>query len=559
MTPTAPPRSQRWLKRPLGPILTFALALLVVVASAWLFADSLGRYPLLSRRIVSVVQSFWWVPDPVANFRLKGDDFHFLAESRDLYALRANLWTPHNAHVVPLFRLGTFGLIWWSGGLGHIRETLGHASFGVLALLMMTCGHFITHETGSRTTGLAAMAFLGVTSVMAPAATWYSASQTLWAGQLILVMLILLQAWRSKPVWWRIALATLAAFLAPATWGGGLAAGPVGAAYLWADGRSSARRASVFPLAATILSLLLLGALSRIYGRVPTELPPLGPMSAVRGIAHTFQAISEALILNNLGLDGPTTPLQALAFVLALGAVWAWSRGGFRPNPLESAGATLIGTCYFLAYTFRSGFSYSSLRELGWYHAIPQLGAILFGIGWWTGCRNRGAKASALPAARSIVLLLALVGLLLTLHVPRAQRLFLPSVYPLTESEWIRFPIPALHRLRALYLASDLAARQDRFLARLDRVQRAATRIGARRETIRAVFGRLVAPGWPDHVHDIDALDLIPLSSDASGNSAPPSQSDAAQTYAALKSLYHTEPEIRPYWIPRSEPWPPQH
>src|SRR4029077_20121685 len=90
-----PPKPARlaWRHRPGGWILILASAVLLCVAPAWLMADMLDYY------------------------RLHGDDFVYLAGSRSWAVLANHLWEPHNAHVVPLFRLGTYALVRAAGRL----------------------------------------------------------------------------------------------------------------------------------------------------------------------------------------------------------------------------------------------------------------------------------------------------------------------------------------------------------------------------------------------------------------------------------------------------------
>jgi hypothetical protein len=501
---------------------------------------------------------------PVRNFRLRGDDFLYLIESRTPDALTAHLWTRRDGQVLPLFRLGTFGLAWWAGDLAHVRGTLANASFAALALVMLLGSQLVAREAGDRAVGLAAMACLGITTVMEPAATWYSASQTLWAGVLVLATLLACQSWRRRGGWWRLVLVTVFAIAASAAWSGGYAAGPAGCAYLWAADSSTARPgdrtgkertlprseasrrswAAAIPLAASAIAAAAAFVLSGSSDEIPGN-KGAGIASFLHGLAHTAPAIPEALVLNNLGLDCSLTALQGAVFCVALGLAWIWSRGGFRPQPLEAAGAALIGCVYVGAFALRAGSSFASLRALASYHTLPQIGAVLLVTGWWSA--TRGAPRATAPAARSALGVAALVGLLLMLHVPRAQRLLEASVDPLTEEERLELPIPELHRLRAIYLASDLAERQDRMLARIDRAERTAARLSIGRDAIHRAFGRLVVPGWPKQIQDRDAIDLMALPADGA-------ETDPRRIRAALSNLLYEEPATRPKtWTGRKQ------
>jgi hypothetical protein len=379
---------------------------------------------------------------------------------------------------------------------------------------------------------------------MEPAASWYSAGQALWAGLCVPVMLIALAAWREQGGAWRLVIACVFALAAPACWAGGLVAGPTGSAYLLADSRPRSRRMAWVPLAASLVAMLVLGGnLSRRDG-------DWQGISLSRGLTHTAQAIPEALLLQNLGVDVATTPAQGTVLCIGLAALWAWSRGGVRPGPLEAAGATIVIGCYIMAYSFRGQYSFENLRDLGWYHAIPQIGAVLFAAGWWNACRGGAARNTKRPSWRALLVVAGLAALLLALHVPRALRIFLGSVYPLTASEQKKLPIPTLQRLRAIYIVSETCERQRRALARLDRAEQVARRLGVGRREIRASLGRVLVPDWPDQVVEHDALDLLDLPD--SGRRV-----DAARVHAAFAPLLALEPERRPDWISPSEPWPP--
>ncbi len=153
----------------------------------------------------------------------------------------------------------------------------------------------------------------------------------------------------------------------------------------------------------------------------------------VQGVFHTAQAIPENLVLGNLGLEAHTTPMQGLFLTIGLAILWAgsrWRRGtepsppvaagsgqprwglprgvvsfwsSFAFNPLECAGAALVLGSYLVEWTFRGYMDFIYLRTINlyaivpWYDAIPQIGAVLFAAGWWSGPRRAGGP----PAAKS--------------------------------------------------------------------------------------------------------------------------------------------------------------
>ena len=75
----------------------------------------------------------------------------------------------------------------------------------------------------------------------------------------------------------------------------------------------------------------------------------------------------------------------------------------FAFNPLECAGAAMVLGCYLLEWTFRGYLDYHNLRTLSpyaivpWYDVIPQIGAVLFAIGWWSGPRVRPGRRLPRP------------------------------------------------------------------------------------------------------------------------------------------------------------------
>jgi hypothetical protein len=528
-----------WLDRPLGRGWTIAMGALVVIASAWLFADGVG---------------WFYFFDPFGSYVLVMDDFPYVAESRSLESLRAHLWQPHNAHVVPLFRLWIYGLCRVAGSLAHLPAVLGFAAFLALALVMIAGGLFVARETGNSAMGLATMALLGVTSVMEPVVAWFAAGQTLWAGLFVLLTLLALQSWAAHGRLWRLILAIVAIVAAPLFWSGGLIAGPVGAAYVFCKCGAKRRPA----MTALVLISLTVGGALLLIGRsanhaAMSDAPVVRPIYFYRGLVFTFQGITEALVMNNLGLDTKTTPTQAVVLCFGLLVTWCWTRIGHGPiQPLEAAGAFIVLLAFGMTYTFRGKEDYyDSLRNLRWYHAIPQIGAALFAAGWFNACfRVRPGALKGTAARRQDGLyVLALVALLLTLQLPRVQRLFFSRIPPLTAYESTRFPVPWLERLRNIFVATEAAVYQHDGLAALDAAQATARRTHISRAAIHRALGSVTVKGWPSTVKDKDALDLLDLPQDG-----PDGASGAMNQ---IRELVRPKPEPRPQWLPNDETWPP--
>jgi hypothetical protein len=465
----------------------------------------------------------WLWGVPLRWYFLKLDDFVYIARSRTISALWRHLATPHNAHVVPLFLLETHLLGRLAGSLEALPVVLGWASYATLVLAMAAAGHLVAWETGRASGGLAAMAAVGLSSVLGPSVVWYAASQALGAGTAILVMLAALQVWRARGGWWLVAAAVLAA-AAPLFWSGGFTAGLAGLAYLWADGRRSCRLAAVLPLAVSVTLALLVWAVAGRSLATSTHLSVwsiLDPSRLEPAVTHTAQAVCEALVLNNLGLDAPTTGSQALVIVSLVAGLWAWSShrvdpaGGsarLRSSPLEAAGAVLVVVNFAMIFAVRgTETTFDNLRALGWYDAIPQLGAVLFVAGW---CSKRQEspppRSIAPPRLHELLGLALLTAVMLLLQMPRAHRVIFQydgAAAPMQPKDG---EIRAWPRTRA-----DLAEQvwhQRRALAALDRLDQAGPHGGIGRAELHRAAARASVPGMPEGLPGIDprALLVIP-------------------------------------------------
>ena len=476
-----------------GWLATGLVALLIGIAPAWLFSDAL------------------W------HSRLRVDDFAYVADSRTLARALANLFEPRNAHVVPAWRLLTWGVVAAAGRLTNLPAAFAWAASLLLAATMALMGLVVARETGRGASGLAAMAALGTTALMEPAATWYSAAQATAAGAAILGMIWWLQAWRLRGGGHYLVLAGIVACLAGWTWTIGYAAGPVGAAYLWADGRPRARRAAAIPLAVSTVALALALGLGGSRIDATTSFHGLTVRQAfhpMRGVVHTLQVIPEELVLGNLGVSADTTVAQGALFSAALAAAWAWSRRGRGAIvPLEAAGATLVLLAYLVEWSARGYLPFDrSLREVvGWYDTVPQVGAVLFVAGWCTAGRVPSLPGAVHPPARASLLgVLLLEAALLIAQTPRTLAQFERSLPPMTAEEAKRVTTPEVRRLRALIMAEDRAQWQSRHLAKLERVEARARQLGIGRRVIHETFGRLRAPELPKP-EVYDALGLLDL------------------------------------------------
>ncbi len=410
----------------------------------------------------------------------------------------------------------------------------------------------------------------------------------MWAAAGILAALWYAQSYRRGGGWPALVLSGISAGVAGGFWSAGHLAGPVAAVYLWFDGRRRCRLAAAVPLVATAVTVglfLLLAARPMdstvsFHGRTVAE-----AANPVQGLVTTAQAIPHSLVFANLGLDADPSPIQGIMLTLTLLAFWAsrrWRRPdagagswpSFAFNPLECAGAATVLGCYLLEWTFRGYLDYEYLRTINpymivpWYDLIPQVGAVLFAVGWWSGPRRpvrsspsdraRPAVRRPRPAppSRSSALAIATATLvLLVLNRPRVDALIRGTSPPLTASEGENFKIPRLQTMRANVLISDRVDWQRRYLRRLDQAEAVARRLGIGQDGIRAAFGFVFIPGSTGRMlqahrehYDVAAiLDLPPRGR----------YSDVAGIRAALGSYLIAEPEPRPKWLPAGEKWPP--
>jgi hypothetical protein len=468
----------------------------------------------------------WLWGVPLRWYSLKLDDFVYLARSRTADALGRSWLLPHNAHVVPLFLMETHLLAHWAGTLAAVPAVLGWAGYTTLVLAMAAAGHLVAWETGRPARGLTAMAAVGLSSVLGPAVLWYAAGQALAAGTMILAMLAALQAWRARGSWWLLGCGLLAAVAAPLFWSAGYTAGPAGSAYLWADGRRGCRRAAVLPLAASLTTAIVVGmvagpaiAAASPLGRAGWSLRDLDRLEPA--MAHTAQAVCEALVLNNLGLDAATTPGQALVLIAIPAGFWMQSRRrseppgprrrpGLHPSPLEAAGAVLVLANFAMIFAVRgTETTFDNLRTLGWYNAVPQLGAVLFAAGWWSGRPGPEPPPRTVepPRLRDLLAATLFAVVLLLLQAPRADRVIF-------QYDGLAAPIPPVAgttpgRARTRADLAERARSQRRALAELDRLEQAARQAGARIEALQADADRASVPGLPADLPDLHASDLL--------------------------------------------------
>jgi hypothetical protein len=534
------PEIDAQMRRPVGAGLTWVVRLLLCTAPAVLFFGALG--PGLC--------------DPVRIYSLQHDDFEYVARSRTLPRAMENLFVPHSTHIVPAWRLLTWSWVACAGRLSRLPAVLAVVAYGVLVAVMLVTGRLVAQETGRTSAGLIATAAVGTTSLMMPAATWYSAGQTLWAGLGILATLVWLESWRLRGGLLRLALAAASAVGAGWLWTIGHLAGPVGAIFLWVDGDPRCRRAAVVPLAATAIAVTL--AMAQGARRIDGTLNLHGrglreAVDPVQGAMHTAQAIPENLIAGNLGLAMETTQAQGAVLSIAVILLWIGSRrDGRRFNPLECSGAALMLGSYLIEWTVRGYSPFWLLRLIvPWYHTIPQIGAVLFLSGWFSGPRSPTRPETAVPAplTRGGVIGLTLLAIgLVELNRPRVEALWESSVLRRVVWEVKSDPGSTRKGIATRIVALARADWQRQHLVQLEQAEALGRRLGIGRDAIHRAWGRLDAPNLPSVYDAVDLLDLA-----RSGL-----ETDGDRIRRALGPFLAVSPEPRPPWLSPAEPWPPE-
>ena len=159
---------------------------------------------------------------------------------------------------------------------------------------------------------------------------------------------------------------------------------------------------------------------------------------------------------------------------------------------------------------------FDSLRALGWYDAMAELGAVLFVCGWCAGDLPSPPPAVPSPPRRREFLGVVLfAGAMLALQAPRADRVVF-------EYDEMAAPLgPPSPRSGAVRTPGDLATQakaQRESLAALDRLESAVRRGEIARAAIRRAIERANVPGMPTHLLDFDPAELL----DVPGNSIDP-------------------------------------
>src|SRR5205814_6897641 len=111
-------RFSRWWQRPMGRLGLAIWVALLCTAPAVLFFDPATYRPGHRGHIPR---------EPIALYRLFSDDVAYVAGSRTWERTASNLLVPHNTHIVPAWRLVTWGLVVAAGNLERLPAVLAVA------------------------------------------------------------------------------------------------------------------------------------------------------------------------------------------------------------------------------------------------------------------------------------------------------------------------------------------------------------------------------------------------------------------------------------------------
>jgi hypothetical protein len=394
------------------------------------------------------------------------DDFPILTESWTWEAARKNILLPFNEHIMPLGRLSTWGL----GQLANpiTRLPFLTASQGILVTLiaMWLIFHFVQRETESPFLGLTAMILFGVTTIYAEAVSWFAASFTLLALDMVLLTLLAAQRWRQTGrgifLFWSV----IWAALAPGWFASGYLAGPLGTLYLFPMGNSQAgnlrhRILAMVPLLGTAIFVAFsmpfaadrLLHLDHYAGRSILE-----AFNPSKGFILACRSVVDKILLGFFGVSGVALPYPWLSLVLLLAigsAVWWWRQGRQRRLMLLGLGFLLASS--FFIYSARADWSYEE-KTVSWtrYNVFPYLGLTLFICGGMAGRMETLLERFNLPWTGSppVIFVLLMTGLFLV-NLPRG--LVLAGSYDPSQMEMFGHIAETDARCRAHHISASIA------------------------------------------------------------------------------------------------------
>jgi hypothetical protein len=429
------------------------------------------------------------------------DDFELIAKSLTWRAAQSNLWVPANEHAMPLGRLSTWALVQMAGPVTAIPAAVDLQ--GPLAQLagMLLLYVLVRRELGHPFYGLVAMALFGISAIYHQAVTWFAASFSILALDMLLLALLAAQTWRQTGRLRHLASCVLATGLAPCWFASGILAGPICCLFLLgahsrqhtvdSSRESQANETGNRPnfwfyclLSTGYWLLPLLGTLIFLAVSLPftagaiMHLEHYGGKTALEafdlkiGARNMCRSIADSLIPAILGFYDVYFPWFVVAGILVLlGAfvIWWWRPVSRRAFLYSGLGLILLS--YLLAYSARADWDDGgyNLSQPGWsrYHLLPQLGLVLVicgGLPRWEKRFHHFLPSERLSSAHVWAVGLLIVFLLIT-----------------------QFP-------RGLVTSPAYLPRQQEVLRRIAEVDASCRRHHISGETARAALGTLEVP-----------------------------------------------------------------
>jgi hypothetical protein len=385
---------------------------------------------------------------PLVRPAMFDDDFVIVAQSWTWSAARANLWQPHNEHVIPLGRLSTAALVELAGGRLTAMPFVT-ALQGPLAVVlgMVLVALFVTREMDHVFYGMVAMLFFGLSQKYNEAVFWYTASLTVLALDTTLLGLLAAQRWRRTSRRGHLVLCAVWCALAPCWFAGGVLAGPLCALYLISGSfrrspegstapaspggeRLNKWGSALVPLLGTIafVAISMAFAASKVvhaehhHGHSLLEV-----FSPVKGLVLTARTLVDNLIFGVYAATGHVASdgLLVVALVVLALVGWYWWRVATHRRLLV-LGLGFIFLNYGLFFSFRAeGWSYEDMM-VGWTRSnlLPFLGLVFFLCG---GLPSRQGTLFTLDKAgdltnRQFAGLALLTVLLAAVQVPMVVR-----------------------------------------------------------------------------------------------------------------------------------------
>src|SRR5262249_40967293 len=142
----------------------------------------------------------------------------------------------------------------------------------------------------------------------------------------------------------------------------------------------------------------------------------------------------------------------------------------------------------------------------------------------------------------------AFVIVLCVIQIPRERQQLLANAPTFAPNEASAFPTTELRVARALYYKVELHERQNRALARLDRLDPILPRTGTSPDDLPDALGRVLIRGIPEQQFSTDAFTmLVRRPRNARGL-------EALEPYLTeIAELLQPEPEPVPFWLDPSD------